>query len=121
MELIRRILLKIQARETVDPEHLEMDGIDDAVLGRHVELIYKGGLIDAKELDFLGKDYNEYLIRDLTWDGHEFVGAIALDDIWESLKESLAPQDISLLSLEVIRNAAAGAVSSRLREKLRAA
>ncbi len=39
MELIRRILLKIQARETVDPEHLEMEGVDDAVLGRHVELI----------------------------------------------------------------------------------
>jgi hypothetical protein len=39
MELIRKILLEIQSRKDLEPREVKIEGYNDVILGRHIELL----------------------------------------------------------------------------------
>src|ERR1035437_8601270 len=49
MELVRRILLAVQAKSSLEPELIIIDGLDDAVVGRHVEMLFDAGFLEGME------------------------------------------------------------------------
>jgi len=49
MELVRQILLTVQAKTSLEPELIKIDGHDDAIVGRHVEMLFDNGFLEEAE------------------------------------------------------------------------
>ena len=47
MDLVRRIVLEILTRPDATPRLLKVEGIDQAVLTRHLEMLLSEGLIEG--------------------------------------------------------------------------
>ncbi len=69
----RKILLQIEARPNgeMDDSHA-IEGISEADLHGHVELLVEGGYLKAINETAFGMQYPMYMIERLTFEGHEF-------------------------------------------------
>jgi hypothetical protein len=105
MELIRTILLSIQAREDLDLKPVVIDGYDELVVGRHIEMLGNEGFLEGVKASAYKDKYDFWLVKDLSWNGHEFIGAIGPDDLWQKLKEELGPSKLTTMSLRAIMDA----------------
>src|SRR5450759_1232855 len=76
MDLVRRILLHVEKKQTLQPEPVMFDDIDHEVLGRHVEMLHKENLLDGQLVGLSHLSYVRVNVTDLTWDGHDFVAAL---------------------------------------------
>jgi hypothetical protein len=108
MELIRTILLKIQERKDLKAQVLKIDGVEDAVLSRHVEMLFQKGFLDGSPVTNIPAGLADILIRDLSWSGHDFASAVRNDGIWSNIKKSFSPGDLATMPLSVIRDVAVG-------------
>ena len=111
MELVRRILLTVQAKTSLEPELIKIDGHDDAVVGRHVEMLFDNGFLEGVEHSSLASEYRDIFVKDLSWDGHEFVGAISKEELWQKLKTAIGPSELAGLSLKAIKDASIAATA----------
>jgi hypothetical protein len=90
MDLIRRLLLRIEANDKAPLRVADLSEADpqDAVL-YHLQLIDEAGLIKATPLA-VDAGVVDYLVDRLTWQGHEFVDAARDDRTWTRVKEVIA-------------------------------
>src|SRR5438477_7799557 len=97
MELIRTILLKVEADPTFDGSVHQTDaaalGItdhsDDEVL-YHLVLLIEAGLLDGKKVTAGSFPPSTVAILRLTWQGHEFLDSVRDPDIWHKTKQRAA-------------------------------
>lgn len=118
MDLVRRILLDVQAKTSLEPELIKIDGRDDAVVGRHIEMLFDAGYLEGIEHSTMASRYRDVLVKDLSWEGHEFVGAIFKEELWEKLKSAIGPGELASLSLKAIKDASIAAATAYLKGKL---
>jgi hypothetical protein len=55
--------------------------------------------------------FPKILIKDLSWEGHDFAGAIADDGVWKKIKEIFTPSELAKLPLKTIGDVAKGLLS----------
>src|SRR3546814_1660086 len=103
MDLVRRIMKEIRLRSDIRARPVEIDGVDPVVLGRHVEMLFKAGLVEGTPHASSGRPYTQVLVRDLSWAGHEFYGAIQRDTVWNRMKSAVGAEQLSVLSLDVVK------------------
>jgi Hypothetical protein (DUF2513) len=109
MELVRRILLQVEERKDLRPRLIEIEDVDPIVLGRHVEMLYKAGFLDGpRPITNISSGLKHILVRDLSWDGHEFTGALKTEGVWGKIKEQFSPEKLASLPLEAIKAVAIG-------------
>ncbi|UJW87958.1 DUF2513 domain-containing protein [Devosia sp. SL43] len=108
MDVIRKIMLAVQARTDIDPRLLKVDGLDDFTVGYHVALLHDVGLIVGPSTQTYDTPYKQVLVKDLSWEGHDFVAAMANDTVWGKLKQSLSPSDLASLPLKIIKDVGTG-------------
>jgi DNA-binding transcriptional ArsR family regulator len=92
MDLIRNLLLEIEESEKpvlyiadlMAAERLQ--GIEQSDVDFHLKLLIEAGLIDANKKQGISTVGGWY-IRQLTWDGHEFIDSIRDPEIWRKTKE----------------------------------
>lgn len=118
MDLVRKLCLAVQEKQDLRPQRITVEGYDDILVGRHIELLYDAGFLDALSSDILDGVYRRILIRDLSWDGHEFIGSIAKEELWEKLKASLGPTELATMSLKAIKDAAIAGATVYIKQKL---
>jgi hypothetical protein len=118
MELVRRILLTVQAKSSLEPELIKIDGLDEAVVGRHVEMLFDACFLEGMTPSFQPGEYRDIFVIDLSWDGHEFVGAISKKELWQKLKSAIGPSELAGLSLKAIKDASIAAATTYLKGKL---
>jgi hypothetical protein len=118
MELVRRILLAVQAKSSLEPELIIIDGLDDAVVGRHVEMLFDAGFLEGMEHSTLASQYRDIFVKDLSWEGHEFIGAISKEELWQKLKSAIGPGELAGLSLKAIKDASIAAATVYIKGKL---
>jgi hypothetical protein len=99
MDLVRRIMLDVQSRNDLFPKLVRIDGIDNDLLARHVEMMFDEGLLTGTAIGNVLGIYRDILVTDLSWAGHDFIGAISKDGVWQKLKETFSPSEISTLPL----------------------
>lgn len=82
MELVRKILLAVEASGTVEkPIDLEFEGIDPKIVSYNVSKLYEAGLVSAIKFDLLqGPVWSP---MSLTWSGHEFLDAARNETVWQ--------------------------------------
>ena len=96
MDFIGELLLKIENGQTsfevigssaaaalgTSPDEGAMTDEDAQKLEGHLNLLEQAGLIEVMALSLGG----HYFIKDLTWDGHDFLDSVRDPKIWEKTK-----------------------------------
>lgn len=102
MELVRQILMKIEADESAPGGHIDLDLPDrsPAEISYHVRLLEEAGLIEAISVSNLGA-YEWEPVR-LTWEGHEFLDAARSNSVWNAAKERVA-QTVGTVPVDVLK------------------
>ena len=86
MELVRRLLLRIEATDLLEQPDFTLDGDDVREIYYNLELIVQAGLVNGNGNWTGGGRYN-VAIRGLMWEGHDFLDAVRSDSIWQKVKE----------------------------------
>ncbi|MDE0174324.1 MAG: DUF2513 domain-containing protein [Defluviicoccus sp.] len=90
MDLVREILLQIEATEPGKAIKLDTPGNGEEQTGLHVELMIEHGLIEGKAVpsgDGPAHRILTYRIERMTWEGHDFLDAARKESIWKKAKE----------------------------------
>ncbi|MCP1851227.1 MULTISPECIES: DUF2513 domain-containing protein [unclassified Bradyrhizobium] len=118
MEVIRKVLRAIQQKKDLEVRTLKVGGLDDFTVGYHLMLLRKAGYVDGPDPKITnGMPFVP--VRDLTWEGHEFAGAILSDDsTWEKVKAALGPEKLITMPLNVIQAIATKALTDWGLDKL---
>lgn len=91
MDLVRRILMKIESHEHgIAPYPLMIDGASDELVGYHIHLLGQAGLLAVDEITSLESDSPEAMALHMTWTGHDFLDAARSDTIWNRAKQRVA-------------------------------
>ena len=117
MNLIREILLKVQGKEGLKPEPVYIDGYEREVLDRHIYILYSEGFLEGNEAAGFTNHYSVIWVKDLTWSGHDFAGALKKEEIWENIKSILDPRELAELSLQQLKKLALDLSERWLRKK----
>ena len=108
MNLIRNIFVAIQSRKDARFENLEITGVDNDVLSRHLEMLLSAGLIEGTISGAYNDASPKILVKDLSWEGHDLASALANDGVWSKIKELYTPSQLATLPLKVISEVAKG-------------
>jgi Hypothetical protein (DUF2513) len=115
MELVRDILLSVQNRSTAtDYSPVDISGYERPVIRRHVELLIEAGLLDGSPSGGGG----EPGIKDLTWQGHDFVGALQDKGVWHTIKTKLSPEQLATVPLAALKKIATDLLTRTLETQL---
>jgi hypothetical protein len=118
MELIRKIISTIQAREDAAPQMgMKIEGYDDAIVMRHVEMLYNAGYIDGTQRGTAGGK-PLIVVRDLSWSGHDFAASIENEGVWATIKQKLSPSELATMPLTIIKDVGMALLKSYAMHKL---
>ena len=85
MDLVREILLAIEAKDDLYPRVVLIPGHDEVVVSRHMDLLYKAGMIDGGVFRPISGLVEVHAV-DLSWDGHQMLASIRDPEIWRKTK-----------------------------------
>ena len=106
MELIRLILLEIKTRKTAKPASVRIAGADEAVVFRHLEMLHQEGLIQIEGTIHRSSSTGEIdriLVRDMTWAGHDLIGVMENEGVWNKIKQSFSAEQLVGMSLTTLK------------------
>lgn len=116
MEVIRKILRAIQDKNDLEPRPLKIEGVDDFTVSYHVSQLYQAGYIDGPQPK---PSQGFALVRDLTWSGHEFAGAVLTDEsTWSKLKDAIGSEQLINMPLKVVQELATKALTAWAMRKI---
>lgn len=110
MEVVRKILRAVQEKNDLQQKRIEIPGLDDFTVTYHLSLLHQAGYIDAVVHRSGAVDL--VLVRDLTWEGHEFAGALLADEsTWQKIRGSLGDQ-LEKMPLKLVQDLASKALTA---------
>jgi hypothetical protein len=118
MDLVRRILIHVDKKETLRPEQIVFDDIADEVLGRHIEMLHKEGLLEGEPVDLSHLSYLRVDVTDLTWAGHDLVSALRNEGVWQQMKQKLTAFEMATVPLDMLKSLALALLEKYLKGKL---
>lgn len=113
MELVRQIMLNIEALPAGQPVQFRMAEVEDRVLLAHLEMMIAGGLVNGKITQPHGSRGAVIIISDLTWEGHEWISTVRDQDVWERTRATLQEKS-GAFSFELAKAVAAHLVRLQL-------
>ncbi len=117
MDLMRQILLRIEARSDVPPKTLTLrdffDIKEDAyIISLHIDLLCDAGLIEVMDKTITCDGFKDFVIVRLTLAGYEYLDAIRNVKIWDKVKQSI--NFVGGATLDVIKQLAVKELSKEL-------
>jgi len=89
MDLIRELLLAVEAFPTGYGEALVIVGRSETEVGYHLKLLLEAGYIEGHDVATHGHDGPRVLPSRMTWEGHDFLDAIRDEGVWKKVQEKL--------------------------------
>jgi len=89
MDLIRKILLTIEADEHGFAPKIEIPGYTQEQIDYHAVLLGEAGLVQAHDMTDMGAKSPQAMITQLTWAGHEFLDVARENNIWNQAKDKV--------------------------------
>lgn len=120
MELVRSIFRKVIEKGDLLPRPLVIEGYDDEeMVARHLEMLHEAGYLDAIVQRSVGRTHAVVHVRDLTWQGHEFAGALLTDEtVWAKVKAAFGPEKLAIAPLKMIEAVTMDALSSWIKAQI---
>ncbi len=101
IDLVRKILLAIEAHtQPGDWIELKIDGYSEEQVTYHVKLLAQADLIEANDLS--SSSGFDWKVKNLTWEGHEFLEASRDEGRWKKAK-ALLMEKAGSLSYEILK------------------
>jgi hypothetical protein len=101
MELIRKILIQVESWPNVEQRCVELPEYDRHIVVRHVEMLCAAGFIEP--FDSRRPATGFIVVKDLSWDGHEFLDSVRNDSVWGKVKEELSAAQLLSAPLELVK------------------
>ena len=89
MDLIRQMLLAIEADEHGFAPKVDVRGYTQEQINYHAFLLGEAGLAVVSEATHFGSENPEAIILRLTWSGHEFLDSSRENQIWNQAKDKI--------------------------------
>ena len=89
LDLVRQLLLQIEALPAGPPVQYRTSEIEDPVLLAHFELVLAAGLVNGKIARSQGARGDVISIAGLTWEGHEWIEMVRDQSLWHETKSTL--------------------------------
>ena len=112
LDLVRQLLLQIEALPAGPPVQYRTSEIEDPVLLAHFELVLGAGLVNGKIARSQGARGDVISISGLTWEGHEWIEMVRSQAVWNETKATLLA-GAGALTYELTRSAAAKILRGR--------
>jgi len=113
LDLVRQVLLQIEALPAGPPAQYRTSEIDDPVLLAHFELVIAAGLVNGKIARSQGARGDVISISGLTWEGHEWIEMVRGQAAWNEIKSTLL-ENGGVLTYELTREVASRILRARL-------
>ena len=91
LSLIREILLHVEERSSVSNRikiHSLGERYSENEILYHLGLLYDAGYINAEPISAF--EGSTYLIRGITWEGHDYLDAVQSDTVWNQVQCELS-------------------------------
>jgi len=102
MEVVREILRQVQEKPNLQPDRLSIEGCEDWIVQRHLELMHEARLVDAVISRPLSQDFPIVAVKDLTWAGHDLAASVLNQTVWDQMKRQIKPGELATLPLKMI-------------------
>ena len=113
LDLVRQLLLQIEALPAGPPAQYRTSEIEDPVLLAHFELVLASGLVNGKIARSQGARGDVISISGLTWEGHEWIEMVRSATVWNETKATLL-DDAGALTYELTKVVADRILRARL-------
>lgn len=120
MDLVRNILLKIEADERAHLPVAEFvfENTSRLELAHHTELVEAAGFIapvtHMRSSEAIDYSWDQTIGYKLTWDGHEFLDTIRDPEIWNKTKSGA--KQVGSWSIELLGDLAKGLIKAKAAE-----
>ena len=102
MDLVREIMLQIEALPAGPPVLYRVGEVEDLVLLNHLEMLIDAGLVRGKISRSQGSRGDVIVISTLSWEGHEWIDLVRDPRVWDEAKTTLQ-ENGGALSFELTR------------------
>ena len=118
-DIIRDILIKIEALDSANkPLHLSDFPPDKAnEYSYHAELLLEAGLVEGQMHRTMRQEAQTFMIRRLTWEGHEFLDTIRNDNVWSKTKKSFVKGGLSM-TFDLVKGVATDVAAAFLKQTI---
>ena len=89
MDLVREIMLQIEALPAGPPVLYRVGEVEDLVLLNHLEMLIDAGLVRGKISRSQGSRGDVIGISTLSWEGHEWIDLVRDPRVWDEAKTTL--------------------------------
>jgi uncharacterized protein DUF2513 len=96
-DVIRDVLLEVEAHDIEDPNHLMYELSEDAgftTTAQHALLLWRSGFLNGVDASSLSGE--AVLSPSLTWQGHDLLDTLRSKPIWEKIKSIAAEKGVEL-------------------------
>jgi hypothetical protein len=107
LDLIRKILLAIEQKDSLQPQEITIDDYDPDNVAYHILLLDEAGFVKSYITEGAAGGIEAALVGRLTWAGHEFLEMARNDTIWEKAKKFLKEKSVSIpfvLLIELLKS-----------------
>jgi hypothetical protein len=113
LDLVRQLMLQIEALPAAPPVQYRMSEIEDPVLLAHLELLIEAGLVNGRISRSQGTRGDVISVSGLTWHGHEWVEMVRSQSLWNEVKSAVLDGG-GVLTFELTKAVAAKLFRARL-------
>lgn len=95
LDLIRAILLEAEQHPNpTQPVAIRAPGYAPEQIAYHVRLLHEAGYVDAVDLSSMNE--MAWLVKSLTWKGHEFLDATRTASVWQQVRARLKDRGVDV-------------------------
>jgi len=97
-DMIRDMLTRLEELPSRDM-NLGMSAFasdSQAIASYHAELLIEAGLVEGTLSRTIGPGIKHFMLRRLTWSGHEFLDSVRSDTVWNKTKKSFLTNGVSM-------------------------
>ncbi|MFL5620216.1 MAG: DUF2513 domain-containing protein [Gemmatimonadaceae bacterium] len=113
LDLVRQLLLQIEALPAGPPAQYPTREIEDPVLLAHFELVIAAGLVNGNIARSQGARGDVISISGLTWEGHEWIEMVRSQTVWNETKAALL-ESAGAMTYELTKDVASKLLRARL-------
>jgi hypothetical protein len=113
LDLVRQLMLQIEALPASPPVQYRADEVEDSVLLKHLEMLISAGLVAGKISQSHGARGDVISISGLTWEGHEWVEMVRSQALWNEVKTTLMER-AGAMTFELTRSVARRILHARV-------
>jgi hypothetical protein len=89
LDLVRQLMLQIEALPAAPPVQYRMSEIEDPVLLAHLEMLIEAGLVNGRISRSQGARGDVISVSGLTWQGHEWIEMVRSQSLWNEVKSAV--------------------------------